>query len=457
MRRVAEAFDGTEASRPRTFPTSYALKSYPRRAFAEGVVEMSLSPSSWCRRSVAAIVVMLCCGFAAPAARAVELEARVPLVDGKVETKALTRALCDELRLPASVSLDVGRIDVRGETGSLFVVALNEALGSGCRVSVDDDALVLRVDPAKLPHDCEALKRATRTFATLAAPEAAAAQAGRYGLKFPRPLDPSRRLVVMIHGLDGNWMPIADLLQSDGFQVAYFQYPDDQPIADSAALFTRYMTALRAAYPRMPADVVAHSMGGLVARAYIEGDDYAGGIDHFLMLGTPNRGTEWAKCRVALEFQEHYHQWRSDPDWRWTWAITDGLGEAGTDLKPRSEFLMTINSRPRREGVRYTIVAGSQHPASRITSNVLEKSSNVIRGRAARWWGFRQTKAALERGAERMANKTGASDGPVKVSRTKLKGVDDFVVLPVDHASIFCAVDGNPPAAYAIVRDRLGK
>jgi alpha-beta hydrolase superfamily lysophospholipase len=250
-------------------------------------------------------------------------------------------------------------------------------------------------------------------------------------------------------------MPIGELLQSDGYQLAYFDYPDDQHIADSAALFARHMTALRAAYPRLPVDVLAHSMGGLIARAYIEGDDYAGGVDHFVMLATPNRGANWATCRFGLELQEQYSQWRNDPDWKWTWMITDGLGEAGTDLKPGSAFLEQLNARPRREGVKYTIVAGNQHPAARITSSMLEKSSNVIHGRAANWWGFRQTKAALNRGAEKLAEKTSDRDGPVKVSRARLHGVDDFVVLPVDHASIFCPVNGNPPAAYEIVKDRL--
>jgi pimeloyl-ACP methyl ester carboxylesterase len=408
---------------------------------------------------VAAVVCLslLFAGFT----RAGEVEARVPLADGKLETKTLTRTLSAQLGLPITLSFDVGTVDVvDGVTGSLFVAALNESMGSGCRVFVDGDALVVRVDPAKLPRDCDALKKATRVFTTVAAPGATAAQAGRWGLKFPRPLDPGKRLVVMIHGLDcdrGNWYPIGDLLVADGYQVAFFDYPDDQRIADSAALFTRYMTALRAAYPALAVDVVAHSMGGLVARSYIEGDQYAGGIGRLLMLATPNRGSEWARYRVALELQEHFSQWRHNPDWRWTWMITDGLGEAGDDLKPRSEFLKRVNSRPRREGVKYTIVAGSQHPASRITANVLETSSGWIKGRAADWWGFRQTKAALERGAQTMNHKTGGSDGPVQVSRTKLKGVDDFVVLPVDHASIFLAVDGNPPAAYGIVKDRLSK
>lgn len=38
-------------------------------------------------------------------------------------------------------------------------------------------------------------------------------------------------------------------------------------------------------------DIVAHSMGGLVARAYIQGDDYQNDIDQVIFLGTPHLGS----------------------------------------------------------------------------------------------------------------------------------------------------------------------
>lgn len=38
-------------------------------------------------------------------------------------------------------------------------------------------------------------------------------------------------------------------------------------------------------------DIIAHSMGGLVGRAYIQGDGYRDDVDQFIMLGTPNHGS----------------------------------------------------------------------------------------------------------------------------------------------------------------------
>ena len=113
-------------------------------------------------------------------------------------------------------------------------------------------------------------------------------------------------------------MPIGDLLQADGPRSRYFDYPDDQHIADSTALFARHMTALRAAYPRMPVDVVAHSMGGLVARAYIEGDDYAGGVDTSSCSPRPTAARTGRRAGSGWRCSEHYSHWRNDPDWKWS-------------------------------------------------------------------------------------------------------------------------------------------
>ena len=46
-------------------------------------------------------------------------------------------------------------------------------------------------------------------------------------------------------------------------------------------------------------DIVAHSMGGLVSRAYIQGDNYENDVDQLILLGTPNEGA--ADAYVAWE------------------------------------------------------------------------------------------------------------------------------------------------------------
>ena len=387
-------------------------------------------------------------------------EARLPLHDGKVHLGELSEILCREMKLGDHDLPDCGRIGLSGLRGSVVVAAMNQALGEGCRLSVRDDQLVVRIDAEKLPKDCAAMKRTTRLFTALASPEAAADQAAFHGLDLPKDLDPGKPLVVMVHGLDcdkSNWRALTKLLAGEGYQVAYFTYPSDQPIADSAEFFGRHLAGLRQTLPKTPLHVLAHSMGGLVARTYIEGPDYCGGVDRLILLATPNAGSDWAKYRLALEAQEHYSLSKHEPKWRWTWLITDGLGEAGTDLKPGSKFLKELNARPRRDGVRYTIVAGSKNPAARVTANCLDKTAGVFPDRWDHVWGFRHYKNGLKKAAAKMGDKTGESDGPVEVESARLEGVDDFVVLPVDHSSIYLARDDQPPAAWETIRDRLKK
>ena len=38
-------------------------------------------------------------------------------------------------------------------------------------------------------------------------------------------------------------------------------------------------------------DIIAHSMGGIVARSYIQGNSYRGDVDQLIMIGTPNFGS----------------------------------------------------------------------------------------------------------------------------------------------------------------------
>lgn len=408
----------------------------------------------------AALAVCLSFGAVGPPASAAVRELRVPLHEGRLRTADLTAALCRQLDLP-ECKPNAGEMDLRGAVGSQFVQSMNLALGEGCNVALTGDggALLVRVDPEKLPKDCEAAKKAVRVFTAAESPEAAAAQAAFYGLDLPPGFDPSRPLVLLVHGLDAdkyNWQPMRDLLAGAGYQSATFTYPSDQPIEESAAFFARHFTILRGRFPQTPLHVIAHSMGSLVVRAYVEGPAYVGGIDRFIMIAPPNHGSSWARWRAFLEIQEHYHLWQHEPNWHWTWMITDGLGEAGTDLKPGSKFLRALNDRPRRSDVRYTIIAGTQNEACRITADCVAATGRaIIPNRAAGWWGVRHCKNGIDRAAEGIRARESDSDGPVKVKSAKLKGVDDFVLVHADHAALYVPINSDVPAAWAVVKERL--
>lgn len=341
---------------------------------------------------------------------------------------------------------------------SLVVAGLNRALGGGMRIDVGPHAMSLRLDTGKLPADAAEVRRAVRVFTAVVTPEATAAQARSYGLLLPTRMQSAQHLVVLIHGMDnerGSFSELAKLLEGRGFRLGYFTYPSDQPIADSAELLGQSMIELRRTFPEMAVDVIGHSMGSIVARGYIEGPAYAGGIDHFILLAPPNHGSKWAGWRWVLEAEEHYGLWRRDPSWRPSWLITDGLGEAGRDMRPDSATLWQWNARPRRDGVKYTIISGRQNPAWRLTADWVGATSNWAPAATRNWWGVRQVRRGLQAASSRLRNIRSDNDGPVTLKSARLEGVDDQVILQADHNALYQSVGGRPPAAWAIIRDRL--
>jgi pimeloyl-ACP methyl ester carboxylesterase len=390
-----------------------------------------------------------------PAAAGMQ-EDRIPLREGKLRLHDLNHVFCQNLGLPDCPM--GGSVDLKGGGGEDFVFAVNACLWGGCSFTVEDGTAVLKMNWGNAPDKCDALGRLARVWAAEKAPAATAAQARNWGLLLPPTVDVSRPMVVLIHGLDADrsdCQPMGELLRQSGHQLAYFSYPGDQAIADSAALLARNLNSLRQKYPTMPIEIVAHSMGGLVARDYIEGPAYAGGVDHLIMVATPNRGSKWAHLQLLLSIQENYHLRHDDPNWNWTWMVTNGIGQAGNDLLPGSDFLKRLNRRPRRADVKYTIVAGSKSGVSRVEASSIQQISDWIPARARSWWGFRSCYNGLTRAAIHYRQETGDGDGPVSCRSARLDGVKDFVVMPADHLSLYMPMDGRPPAAWDVIRARL--
>ncbi len=112
----------------------------------------------------------------------------------------------------------------------------------------------------------------------------------------------TKRPLLFVHGVTGTypyWGPMAAdsqiLAQYDGWQ---FYYPYDGHIAVSGKLLEGALKQLlktdgitgAGQYQFRRVNVVAHSMGGLVTRSFIQSPDYNEEINKLLMLGTPNHG-----------------------------------------------------------------------------------------------------------------------------------------------------------------------
>ncbi|MDD5031645.1 MAG: hypothetical protein PHR36_01205, partial [Patescibacteria group bacterium] len=72
-----------------------------------------------------------------------------------------------------------------------------------------------------------------------------------------------------------------------------FTFPYDWRVDNvlTASLLKEKINQVKEITGKNKVDIIAHSMGGLVARSYIEGSDYQDDIDQVIFLGTPHQGS----------------------------------------------------------------------------------------------------------------------------------------------------------------------
>ncbi len=107
--------------------------------------------------------------------------------------------------------------------------------------------------------------------------------------------------VVLVHGLGGsraNLLGLASYLRMAGLgNIAYFEYPRFQPIAESAAGLAAMVREIGG--ERDGVHLVGHSLGGTVARRYAA-DAPRGVVRSLVTLGSPYSYTQWSPRELAL-------------------------------------------------------------------------------------------------------------------------------------------------------------
>ena len=151
---------------------------------------------------------------------------------------------------------------------------------------------------------------AWRSIAQEALGFTAAAALFPFGIKRPHrrtPRQPDQRTVVLIHGYLSNrstLFPVAAYLRLRGVkQVLSFNYSSSGGVEQAALQLREY---LRRHVRGGRIDLVCHSLGGLVARVYIQELGGARRVDRCVTLGTPHRGTYnsyWLNSRVGSELR----------------------------------------------------------------------------------------------------------------------------------------------------------
>jgi pimeloyl-ACP methyl ester carboxylesterase len=315
------------------------------------------------------------------------------------------------------------------------------------------------------PEQEKELRRQFREAVERQFPDQAAEVASTYGLhKFqshaarPQVNSPSKSAIVLIHGLDDPgkvWMNLAPALAGEGFDVWFMHYPNDQPIAASSRFFLDNLHDLyNDSYSKI--SIVAHSMGGLVAREMLTSPELTylekirsglvPEVVDLIMVGTPNHGSELARFRLLTEFRDQWIQ-ATEGKGHWLKWILDGAGEAKIDLLPDSKFLTDLNARPHPEGVKMSVIAGVASPwdTDEIDSFIHSVHDQVSESKP-------HTLSELEEFRISVTDSLG--DGLVTVSSSRLEGIPHRIVRGT-HLTIIRNVSKEneriPPAVPIII------
>lgn len=388
---------------------------------------------------------------AAPAA-----EYRLPLENGRIASQRLLDTVGVDAGLPRAKSPVTGGLQLAGDNGVTFVRHLNATAGAACEAKLDGDALVVHTDLKAARTDPLTLLRLHRLLTTGRATRPVVA-GEPFGVTLPAKFDPARPLLLLVHGIDsdnGVWGSLTATAAKDGVQSAFFRYDYNSPISAGAQLLGDCIADLHLDHPSLVLNVLGHSMGGLVARQFIEGPSYRGGVAKLFLVATPNHGSKWASWRWALEIYQRCYEGKQDAEFSWRRLCREGSGPAARDMLPDSAFLRELNTHERRGGVQYTVIAGDQSTVRNVAAGWADNAAGAVPQAARQWWGVRQIRGALEQKAQDMRAAPSDCDGPVTIESCRLEAVKDFVVLHADHMGLVC---GWPPAAWPIIKDRLSK
>lgn len=368
------------------------------------------------------------------------VEVRVDLnAQGELDLAALVAALAERTSEPLDPPRPVA-MPATGLAGAMTRSLLVESLGPGAAVSVVEGSLVVAIPPEALePEGRAAWSARLRGLAARAGREAM--RRSRYGfraLDSYRPGDPARPTVCLIHGLNstsGSFVHMAPLLERAGFGVVLYDFPDNQDLDLTVPEFeARWAEFRRARGDGRPWALVTHSMGGLIARAYVEGESYAGDVSDLILIGPPNQGAAVARLQSVIRLVEGTRALRGREAGALA-AVGEGLGASADDMRPGSAFLRALNARPRREGVRYRILAGDAGFLPAESRREIESRLGLAT-RAGGALGRFALLAVGDVGASLDELSEGTGDGCVAVASTRLDGAPEPVVIPANHVEL---------------------
>jgi pimeloyl-ACP methyl ester carboxylesterase len=205
-------------------------------------------------------------------------------------------------------------------------------------------------------------------------------------------LEQAKRVALFVHGIIGDtrsMVPAVRLAKAAGSRplaelydvVLSFDYENlNTTIEDNARALKRRLeeVGLGAGYGKR-LDVVAHSMGGLVSRWFIEREGGNKVVSRLVMLGTPNAGSpwptvvDWATLAIGLGLNQLTAiPWAASVLGQLT-GLLDSAKVALAEMNSQSALLKGLSESP-DPGVPYTMLAGNTSLIPAATAGGQEKS-----------------------------------------------------------------------------------
>lgn len=167
----------------------------------------------------------------------------------------------------------------------------------------------------------------------------------RPGIYFLEPYAQEKTPVLFIHGINGSpadFREMVKALDRERYQPWFVYYPSGVPLKITASYIMRWLNTLRAEYGFSEITVVAHSMGGLVAKTTL----------HLLR----QQSTHPELATRALAFISFATPWNGHPAAKLGVDYSPVVLGSWRDIAPQSEFMTWLHEQPMPQGMRYTLV-----------------------------------------------------------------------------------------------------
>jgi pimeloyl-ACP methyl ester carboxylesterase len=209
----------------------------------------------------------------------------------------------------------------------------------------------------------------------------------------------AKKLLLLIHGIIGDTKPIAEGVKMAGERngkslaekydlVLTYDYENlSTPIEETAAKLKEQLAQVGLKEgDKKELAILAHSMGGLVSRWFIEQEGGDKVVDHLVMCGTPNNGSPFGKVAMARKIMGALTTVALNlfPAFAPVGGVILSALNRSKKITPTleqmsesSDFMKKLNGSD-DPGVRYSILAGDVHnykdTADKIMPRLIEKT-----------------------------------------------------------------------------------